>query len=59
MGAERFTAPVVMFNLSLIGVESDGVHQLLYVAIRESNETYYHMANNIIVIGYNVCFHGF
>ena len=57
---ERVQAPEIMFNPELIGLESDGLHQLLYDSIIKCNHDIRNdLSSNILLCGGNTMFDGF
>lgn len=59
VGSERFRAPEVLFNPSLIGRETEGLHQLVYSAIMKSDaDLRADLFRNIVLAGGSTAFAG-
>ncbi|XP_074588987.1 actin-like [Curcuma longa] len=59
IGTERFRCPEVLFQPSMIGMESAGIHEIIYNCIMKCDEDIRKdLYGNIILSGGNTLFHG-
>jgi centractin len=60
LGAERYTAPEILFHPDLVGLEDRGVHELLFdAAARVDVDLRKTLFANIVLSGGSTCFHGY
>lgn len=59
VGSERFKCPEALFNPELAGVQSAGIHQLIFDAVMKSDPALHkEMFSNIVISGGNTMFQG-
>ena len=59
IGNERFRAPEILFQPSMIGLEQDGIHELLYNSIMKCDvDIREDLYGNVVVSGGNTMFEG-
>jgi actin len=60
INSPRFGCPEAMFNPSLLGLESSGVHELIHSAIMKSDaDIHKELCSNVVLSGGNTLFSGF